>query len=173
MELTIQCPAGAPLAGLKSRFQRYIFDLNRAAEELGAAQGQPGGRIPILRAAKGRAVVETVAWDSSEPMRFTTVSISFADRCLIPCSGLSVHLGTSRYDLDPIGSELAMVAGWWQRLNATEPASVRILFSSDSALEDGPIVIPPQSWEDWLDPNKDVRNLQRGGPSSWRKNKVA
>lgn len=172
MKLTIRTPAGAALADLQPHLQRHIFDLGREAEQWDAAMIQPGERTPIVRCAKGRAVVEIVAWDAIEPVRFTTVSISFADRCLVPVSGL-VFRGDNPLDLDPARDGLAMAAGWWQRLNATEPASVRLLFASGYALEDGPIVIPERSWEDWLDPNKDVRDLQRGDPGSWRGSEFA
>lgn len=172
MELTIRTPAGAALTDLQPHFQRHIFDLGREAEQCGAALIQPGGRAPILRGTKGRVAIEIVAWDAVEPVRFTTVSISFADRCLVPVSGL-VFRGDGRRDLDPARGELAMAAGWWQRLNATEPASVRLLFPTGFALEDGPIVIPERSWEDWLDPNKDVRDLQRGDLGSWRESELA
>lgn len=169
MKLSIQTPNGSALAGLQPRFQRHLFNLGREAEQWEAALIQPGERLPILRVTKGRAAVEIVAWDAIEPTRFTTVSTSFADRCLVPVSGLSVGFGEGRCDLGPAQDELVMVAGWWQRLNATEPASVRLLFPAGFASENGPIVVPERSWEDWLDPNKDVRNLQRGDSGSWRR----
>jgi len=172
MKLVLKTPDAAVLGSLKPHFFQHAFHLTDDAGHWAAQPVDAGGRVPMLRLAKGRASFEVTTWDAGHPIRFVSERDSVADRCLIPVSGFSVFHDGGRQDFEPHGGGLAMVAGCWRRLNATEAASVQILLPTGGSLESGPIVIPVPHWNDWLDPARDVRQLQRGAAESWREIEV-
>lgn len=172
MNLNLRTPDVAALSCLTSCFsQTCDFPIELAHRTVTSMQ--PGERVPMLRSAKGRTSVELITWDAIQPTHLANRRSSSAYRCLIPAFGFSAEFDDKRCDLESIDGEFVMIAGCWQPLNATEVALTRLLFADGGPMEDGPIAIPKGSWADWLDPTKDIRDLQRSSVSSWRRRELA
>lgn len=158
--LKISQPNGDAIASLLVRLgRRYQVAWPKAP----AHSAAPGGSVTIVRLNGEGPVFQEALWSRPAPLH-KIGSGRVLNGCLVPATAVR-----SQTDgvLRPLHATPVMMLGAVARLTATgvSDVSLAIIGAADGSL--APVIIPEPYWLDWLQPDRDIRELERLVGRQW------